>query len=105
MKNDELIEAFAMADRQSQLTLLAGLIHWLTILARDLYEPAKSEQLQIINEHNHRLAGHLRDLIGQEAPVESWRLESIGGIAENLNPSIRARLCETLNQKTKVKEK
>ena len=100
MPSDELIETFEKADRQLKLNFLAHLIDWLTILARDWYnQPAKSEQLEIINEYNHRLAGHLMQLVGHHESVEAWRLAAIKKVVEGLPSSIRSKLGETLEPK------
>ncbi len=68
MKRHELLDKYSAMTKRETLVFLARLAAELTVCARDTYVPgteqvAKPERLRSFNELQHRVTGHLRDLL------------------------------------------
>jgi hypothetical protein len=68
MKRHELLDKYTALTKRERLVFLARLASELTVCARDTYVPgtdqvAKPGHLRSFNELQHRVMGHLRDLL------------------------------------------
>jgi hypothetical protein len=68
MKRHELLDKYSSLSKRERLIFLARLAAELTVCARGTYEAdsskvSKPEQLRVFNELQHRVVGHLRDLL------------------------------------------
>jgi hypothetical protein len=93
MMYDDVMKQFKAASGTKQQIFLAALIHHQTIVARNFYgAPDAASKLQLVNEHIHRLVGHLLSLISTGAQLEDSRVSAIGEVVRKLHPESQKRL-------------
>jgi hypothetical protein len=72
MTADEVVTAYAALDPTRQIRVLADFAHRLTITARGTYIPgtqdvADPRRLRMLNEVQHRVTGHIRNLLAEDS--------------------------------------
>jgi hypothetical protein len=93
MADNEVMSKFKVASPMRRQVFIAALIHHLTILARGSYDTADAAtKLQLVNEHVHRLIGHLWSIIPANEEIEDWRVSSIGEVISKLHPESQQKL-------------